>query len=58
MPFNHTDLPLLPTFSDFPALRKVGELYCDRSVQIAELVARKPGLFYLGRRECSGARFF
>lgn len=49
MPFNHTDLPLLPTFSDFPALRKVGELYCDRSVQIAELAARKPGLFYLGR---------
>ncbi len=32
MPFNHTDLPLLPTFSDFQALRKVGELYCDRSV--------------------------
>ena len=44
MPFNHTDLPLLPTFSDFPTLRKVGELYCDCSVQIAELAARKPGL--------------
>lgn len=57
MPFNHTDLPLLPTFSDFPALRKVGELYFDRSVQIAELATRKPGLFYLGRPRISGARF-
>lgn len=57
MPFNHTDLPLLPTFSDFPALRKVGELYCDRSVQIAELAARKPGLFYLGRPRMFGRTF-
>lgn len=57
MPFNHTDLPLLPTFSDFPALRKFGELYCDRSVQIAELAARKPGLFYLGRPRMFGRAF-
>ena len=57
MPFNHTDLPLLPAFSDFPAQRKVGELYCDRSVQIAELAARKPGLFYLGRPRMFGRTF-
>lgn len=57
MPFNHTDLPLLPTFSDFPALRKFGELYCDRSVQIAKLAARKPGLFYLGRPRMFGRTF-
>ena len=57
MPFNHTDLLLLPTFSDFPARRKVGELYCDRSVQIAELAARKPGLFYLGRPRMFGRTF-
>lgn len=57
MPFNHTDLPLLPAFSDFLALRKVGELYCDRSVQIAKLAARKPGLFYLGRPRVFGRTF-
>lgn len=57
MPFNHTDLPLLPTFSDFPALRKFGELYCARSVQIAKLAARKPGLFYLGRPRMFGRTF-
>lgn len=57
MPFNHTDLPLLPAFSDFQALRKVGELYCDRSVQIAKLAARKPGLLYLGRPRMFGRTF-